>query len=353
MCYFPNTVTITTKRGVKQNVIIPCRKCAQCLKDKQNNWIVRFDINSHYYKNIIFFTLTYNEESVSWYNGYRVVNKKHLQDWIKRFRRHWEYTYKQRLELSYYITAEYGPNTCRPHYHGLFFTNADYVLFQSIFDDWRNRFGFVSFSLSRYQSKTAHYVSKYMYKPDFVLHPDEKDGKVLPTFRICSKGIGLQYVNAKNKLYHRAADKKLFGIVEQAKYSLSRNYYHYYDIKTHKVFKYKLPKYIKEKLLYLWTKREYQSYDPELQIYQTKYYEYPNKESLFALAIKDAIFENINDLHESQLREVLSKRQDLSRDEADHLVYLQRCDEAKSKNKESYSNLNRYYIKHTIKNKKF
>lgn len=51
---------------------------------------------------------------------YRTVYKKQIQDALKRFR---EYRRKNGLlkPFSYFITAEYGPRTLRPHYHAIFF----------------------------------------------------------------------------------------------------------------------------------------------------------------------------------------------------------------------------------------
>lgn len=65
---------------------------------------------------------TYRQRPVMIFNS---VRKKDVQDWIKRARRRREYNHKKHgtdpQEFSFFITAEYGPRTLRPHYHGVIF----------------------------------------------------------------------------------------------------------------------------------------------------------------------------------------------------------------------------------------
>lgn len=65
---------------------------------------------------------TYRDRPIMQFNS---VRKKDVQDWIKRARRRREYNHKKHgadpQEFSFFITAEYGPRTLRPHYHGVIF----------------------------------------------------------------------------------------------------------------------------------------------------------------------------------------------------------------------------------------
>ena len=42
-----------------------------------------------------------------------------IQNFFKRLKSNYEYTNRKKLELSYFYTGEYGPDTLRPHFHAL------------------------------------------------------------------------------------------------------------------------------------------------------------------------------------------------------------------------------------------
>lgn len=70
-------------------------------------------MESKEHANNVFFTLTYAPYSVPTLvddNGeiFLSVYKKHLQDWLKRFR------HKCSKDFKYFITSEYGPSSFRP-----------------------------------------------------------------------------------------------------------------------------------------------------------------------------------------------------------------------------------------------
>lgn len=69
--------------------------------------------------------------------SFNSVRQKDLQDWLKRGRAALK---KKGLNFTYFITSEYGPRTLRPHYHGcLFGVNKDDV--REMFNDWKTHFG--------------------------------------------------------------------------------------------------------------------------------------------------------------------------------------------------------------------
>lgn len=189
------------------SVLVPCGKCLECLRDKQNDWVVRLFMESQYHSNVLFFTLTYSPKSVPELvdcNGvvYRTVYKKHLQDWFKRFRFRYCKYYGENAQLKYFITSEYGPSTKRPHYHGLLF-GVPYKVFNELaLADWRENFGFADCKeVSRLTdvskrdksySNVMRYVAKYCIKGEFE-NPFVEQKKVYPCFRLISKGIGLDY----------------------------------------------------------------------------------------------------------------------------------------------------------------
>lgn len=81
------------------------------------------------------------ERPVMQFNSVRMQD---VQDWIKRGRIKYERLAKKNDEkvkkFKFFITAEYGPRTLRPHYHGIIFgVTADEIRFMA--SDWQRKFG--------------------------------------------------------------------------------------------------------------------------------------------------------------------------------------------------------------------
>lgn len=96
------------------------------------------------------------------YVDYPVQCKKDIQNFNKRLRITIQ---RQNLDIKYryFIVAEYGPKTYRPHYHGIFFVYGyDWKKFNKnlIEKTWKN--GFVDISLCRDSVKLANYVAGYV-----------------------------------------------------------------------------------------------------------------------------------------------------------------------------------------------
>ena len=112
-----------------------------------------------------FITLTYSEEQLPDHGS---LNKKHLQDFWKRLRKH-----LQPSRIRYYACGEYGDNTFRPHYHALVYgwrpqdgepikkTDSGYLYgSQELNKIWglgNTSFGEVTF-------ESAGYVARYVMK---------------------------------------------------------------------------------------------------------------------------------------------------------------------------------------------
>lgn len=64
-----------------------------------------------------FLTLTYSDENLPINSqNFATLNPKHLQDWLKRFRKRIEPS-----RIRYFAVGEYGDETFRPHYHAALF----------------------------------------------------------------------------------------------------------------------------------------------------------------------------------------------------------------------------------------
>ena len=151
MCLNPIQIKTEDAFGIPVNQSVPCGKCIECLKDRQNSWKIRLIEEARDHRYVYFFTLTYNDDSVPFSyteDGTRVnhVNKVDIQLWIKRNRIKFERQFNRELDFKYFITSEYGPNTGRPHYHGILFTDISPTFISAMFADWSETYGFINFS---------------------------------------------------------------------------------------------------------------------------------------------------------------------------------------------------------------
>lgn len=95
---------------------VPCGKCIVCTERKANEWVTRSMCESQHSASVpIFFTLTYNNYCLPW-NG---VRKGSMQRFMKRLRINIDRYCGFKTNIRYFICAEYGSKTKRPHYHGI------------------------------------------------------------------------------------------------------------------------------------------------------------------------------------------------------------------------------------------
>ena len=110
------------------------------------------------------------------------LNRRDLRLTLKRFRVYYKRQFKENLpEFSYVACGEFGPNTCRPHYHLAFFglNDKQVAFFVSLWQfgtqkNWkrvnaRNEDGSNGFQIA------SKYVGKYLSKGKFECSSDKKD----------------------------------------------------------------------------------------------------------------------------------------------------------------------------------
>lgn len=163
------------------NLYVPCRHCSTCLSIQSSVLHQRVDTECSQHKYSIFFTLTYDNEHLPYfiaqsadlndnvhfvsnrplndtfkleefdfkissdelrklnpvrfyYNrkfAFGTVCKLDIRNFLKRLRinilrdifHNNKYNYSSYGKIRYFITSEYGPNTYRPHYHGIIWTD--------------------------------------------------------------------------------------------------------------------------------------------------------------------------------------------------------------------------------------
>lgn len=170
MCTSPITIRVNGIDGTR-SLNVPCGKCAECLKSKQNDYMVRMYEEFMRSSSACMVTLTYAPENVPYFEikgkKYLTVWKKDVQDWLKRFRTNYERKYGEKPVFKYFLCSEYGPKTHRPHYHCIFWNLTNDDLKDALLD-WRERFGYylikdINRSPESFE-KSARYVSKYACK---------------------------------------------------------------------------------------------------------------------------------------------------------------------------------------------
>ena len=248
-CLHPVRIKVDSSQGITYKEV-PCGKCLDCVRRYQNSWYVRFLEQCKDTPKCIFFTLTYRNGTVPFsYNratGETVVSvcKADVQKWLKRGRKRLSLDGSVcGVKIKYFIAAEYGPTTLRPHYHGLVWNLPLHYFRKYFLSDWESSFGFVTFRVlpaniesSADAQRALRYVAKYCNKG-----PDFENKAVLsmaaaPVFRLMSKGIGESYVTRSWK-YHVPDvpdfKKKLQLIVNRLNYKVGNFSYclprYYYD----------------------------------------------------------------------------------------------------------------------------
>lgn len=103
-------------------LLLPCGKCDACLLKRASDWSLRCQHEALYHKDIMFLTLTYDNEHLPTNNGVPTVFYPDIQYFLKRLRADLKYKYgKKAPKIRYFLCQEYGGKTKRPHFHVILF----------------------------------------------------------------------------------------------------------------------------------------------------------------------------------------------------------------------------------------
>lgn len=220
-----------------------CGKCPICKDKKAREWSTRAMCESQTSMSVpYFFTLTYNNNTLP-RNG---VRKGAMQRFMKRLRINVERYCGFKTNIRYFICAEYGSKTKRPHYHGIiwnlpplqerhvddlidkswsFATSKNY--YDSISDEkdmyghpvykyicyekkkpqYRIKFGYTH--TSQCTEGRVRYAMKYMRKEsDIPSYVDTSTGEIKyqnPIFYLASRrgGLGSSWIESKLEEYRK------------------------------------------------------------------------------------------------------------------------------------------------------
>lgn len=197
---------------------VPCGHCVECLRKRQNEWYVRFYLESKYWKKVLpssqtlFITLTYENKNLpknrtDAFNDVRALFKKVERKWnISR--------------LRYYLVSENGTLNGRLHFHLLLF-GIDVFKFILPIDKEFKKLWSKGFSKCEVASpKTFTYVSKYVTKDLDTF----KSSSSWPPICSCSKRppLGVLFFTDTHRVYFDSHDDDLFIPINGYRYSIPR-----------------------------------------------------------------------------------------------------------------------------------
>lgn len=142
-----------------------CGQCMPCRLNKRREWTHRILLEANLRSDNAFVTLTYDDDHMP---KDMSLDPKHVQDWLKRFRKAIE-----PARVRYFIVGEYGDETQRPHYHAALFGFPTCLYGQS--RNWLNRccsncelvretWRFGKVFLGTLEPHSAQYVAGYVTK---------------------------------------------------------------------------------------------------------------------------------------------------------------------------------------------
>lgn len=218
-CISPLNLPRPNGRGTTDRITVPCGKCLSCLSLKRQQWHFRLSQELKQSTGALFLTLQYAETDGN-------VNKDHVQKWLKKLRKAYDLRYNPALSeimpknglkparIRYYLTAEYGTKTFRPHYHVILF-NVSHKDRDIIDKSWNHGYVF-------YGDVTAESIG-YVVKYCITEHDDTLG--LEKTFSLMSKnpGLGLNYMD-KTKDYHAKGEKFTTTLLGGQKIPLPRYY---------------------------------------------------------------------------------------------------------------------------------
>lgn len=190
-------------------VLVPCGRCIPCLTAKRQEWITRLEHEFRYSTSAQFITLTYDQKHMP--SDYS-LNKKHLQDFMKRLRKR-DGTNK----IRYYATGEYGSKTGRPHYHILLFNTEPIHAVKAWCDSKGKPIGIVH--VGKVTMSSVAYCTKYIVQPELITEAKQKPFALMSR----SYGIGGKYLDDLTVAWHKEDDRN-YIIRDGAKVRLPRFY---------------------------------------------------------------------------------------------------------------------------------
>lgn len=204
----------------KQEMVVPCGKCAFCTATKRSDWALRLHYEGRKHLVKRFVTLTYADPHLHWKNGVSQLCKRDVQLWLKRVRR-------AGPKVRYYAVGEYGSKTFRPHYHVLLFAWDGFPDLDNVL---RAAWPLGQVHIGEVTDASVMYCLGYIVNGKGWKMSDKRE----PPFSLMSRGngikgdpgyggLGFQYLTPAMVEWHRSG-RKNYAILDGRKRHLPRYY---------------------------------------------------------------------------------------------------------------------------------
>lgn len=188
-CLTPFTVKLKMQN---KSVPVPCGKCPECRKRRVSGWSFRLMHEDRQSTSSLFITLTYDTTHVPiTKTGFMSVQKRDVQLFLKKLR--FAESKIHSNAIKYYLAAEYGTDSDRPHYHAIIFNVSDPYAIERAWGNGSIHYGTVT-------EASVGYTLKYLDKPRRI--PKHRNDDRNPEFGLMSKGLGLGYITQGVKKWH-------------------------------------------------------------------------------------------------------------------------------------------------------
>lgn len=205
------------KEGPEKRLMVRCGKCLACREEIAKEYTYRFMNEYTYFEYLYFITLTYRDEDIPKNaDGFETLNKKHIVDYLKVINVNVARdSYIIDKKYKYFVGAEYGDQTMRPHYHVSILCNDERVG-QYFMAKWK--YGNIDFQIG--DMRSVFYVIGYSNKKIGDNDKYYDDLGLERPFRKFSKGLGKDYYEERK---HELAGK-YYGQLGYSRIALP-NYY--------------------------------------------------------------------------------------------------------------------------------
>lgn len=136
-------------------VAVPCGQCKNCRINQSRIWVNRIMLEQTCHGDSCFVTLTYDKDNLP---DPPDVNKKHLQDYLKRLR-----YYIEPNKIRYFGVGEYGDRSLRPHYHLIIF-GIGMMSEKVIKKAWKYADPDIGIHIGELNKDSARYITGYIVK---------------------------------------------------------------------------------------------------------------------------------------------------------------------------------------------
>lgn len=197
ICRFPVELDFPLY-GKHRIIYVPCGKCAWCVRQKRNEWFVRFVEESKVHTYTRFVTLDYRAEDLPFVmhqkSGELIpsVSLRDIQLYHKRLRK--------KFDFRYFLASEYGKENGRPHYHAIYWSDQK-IPFLDYWDHGDHGADLPA------EPASFKYVTKYILKGSYT-----PEG-ALPLFHTMSRrpGLGAAFLEKfdGNLTFYRYYEKKM------------------------------------------------------------------------------------------------------------------------------------------------